>query len=302
MCSNLDVLDFTFDTNRFIFAQTWLALKKRRIEITVLSSVHLGSESCQIDALLAYLSSISPKILVLNGSFFEGQHQNESTFPSRHFRVLKKLCAMAATGTAIYYIHGKGDTFVRQIQDRSLGNVHFTKNLFLDLDGKKAWFTHGEFLGSSLLSNKWVQQLGSASYRTLARLIAARNSFLYKSSGPQKNLNKAGKSTIAPIAENPEKGKTAAKLAIDRGCDYVICGAPREFGRQWVETKKGKCQYLSAGDWMKNQTALEYNFKRWKPYYYSEDKLSPFFADEDLKEMGMEELLSKNLSPGPSPA
>jgi hypothetical protein len=39
-------------------------------------------------------------------------------------------------------------------------------------------------------------------------------------------------------------------------------------------------------------TALEYNFKRWRIYHYNHDKLSPFFADEDLKEMNLEDLIT----------
>ena len=39
-------------------------------------------------------------------------------------------------------------------------------------------------------------------------------------------------------------------------------------------------------------TALEYNFKRWRIYHYNHHKLSPFFADEDLKEMDLEELIT----------
>ena len=43
---------------------------------------------------------------------------------------------------------------------------------------------------------------------------------------------------------------------------------------------------------MENLTALEYSFKRWKIYHYNHDRLSPFFVDEDLKEMGMNELIA----------
>jgi hypothetical protein len=43
---------------------------------------------------------------------------------------------------------------------------------------------------------------------------------------------------------------------------------------------------------VENLTALEYNFKRWKLYRYDEDKLSPFYADEDLKEMDINDLIS----------
>jgi len=37
---------------------------------------------------------------------------------------------------------------------------------------------------------------------------------------------------------------------------------------------------------------LEYQFKRWKIYNYNQDKLSPFFADEDIKKMEMKDLIA----------
>ena len=169
----------------------------------------------------------------------------------------------------------------------------------LDLDGKKAWFTHGDFLESSLFGKKWVQGLGTGRLRILARMIGFKN----------KVRNATGKNPIqAPWhaeADGEDRLKkehtlrqTAVKLAVGRGCEYLICGAPHHLFNLWLETSMGKCQYLSAGDWVQHLTSLEYNFKRWKSYRYSEDKLSPFFADEDLKKMNVEEILSENLKTG----
>ena len=58
------------------------------------------------------------------------------------------------------------------------------------------------------------------------------------------------------------------------------------------ENKHGKTMYLNSGDWVENFTALEYQFKRWKLYHYNNDKLSPFFVDEDLKELDMKDLIA----------
>lgn len=57
-------------------------------------------------------------------------------------------------------------------------------------------------------------------------------------------------------------------------------------------TKKGRCTYLDSGDWVDNLTALEYSLKRWKIYRCDQDKLSPFFANEKLKEMDIHELIA----------
>ena len=220
-------------------------------------------------------------------------------FPSRHFSILKKLFGMASAGTKIYYVYGNRDALVDLFRDKALGNVHFTKNLFLDLDGKKAWFTNGDFLESPLFGKKWVQGLGTGVLSALARSIRFKNN-LFKAIGINNTtprLHPVGSSEDSFLSRQDIR-ETAVRLAVGRGCEYLICGAPHEPSKLWLETRAGKCQYLSAGDWVHYLTTLEYNFKRWKPYRYSEDKLSPFFADEELKAMNAEELLAKNLKSG----
>ena len=84
----------------------------------------------------------------------------------------------------------------------------------------------------------------------------------------------------------------AAELAIENNYDYVICGHIHQPKKEIFENAQGKTMYLNSGDWVENLTALEYSFKRWRIYQYNHDKLSPFFADEDLKEMDMNELIA----------
>jgi len=58
------------------------------------------------------------------------------------------------------------------------------------------------------------------------------------------------------------------------------------------ENALGKTTYLNSGDWVENLTALEYQFKHWKIYNYNEDKLSPFFANQDLKDIETQDLIA----------
>jgi len=279
------------------------AVKKRRIEVAVISNIHLGAEACRADAVRAYLSSISPKVLVLNGRVLESEASSLSAFPSPHYRIFKKLLSMASAGTKIYFVYPGQDTVFKTFKDKAPDNIFFTKNLFLDLDGKRAWFTHGDFLESPLFSKKWIHWMGMGKLRILEG-IARFKKKVSKAIG--KPLTGAAPHSEGAIEDRLKKDRTlretTVKLAVDRGCDYLICGAPHHLSNLWLDTSSGKCQYLSAGDWIENLTALEYNFKRWKSYRYSEDKLSPFFADEDLKLMNEEEILSKNFRAGPSMA
>ena len=58
-----------------------LALKKRKIEVAVISDVHLGTYGCQADELIAYLNSIQPKKLILNGDIIDIWQFKKRYFP-----------------------------------------------------------------------------------------------------------------------------------------------------------------------------------------------------------------------------
>lgn len=86
--------------------------------------------------------------------------------------------------------------------------------------------------------------------------------------------------------------KAAIDTVLSKGYDYVICGHIHQPKKETFETKNGKCTYLNSGDWVESLSVLEYSFKRWKIYNYSYDKLSPFFAYEDLKLMELSDLIN----------
>ena len=44
----------------------------RKLDILVISDVHLGTFGCNAKKLLNYLRSVKPKILVLNGDIIDG--------------------------------------------------------------------------------------------------------------------------------------------------------------------------------------------------------------------------------------
>ena len=70
---------------------------KRKIEISVISDVHLGTYGCQAKYLLTYLNSIDPKKLVLNGDIIDIWQFSKRYFPRPHLKVIKKI--MNGTGS-----------------------------------------------------------------------------------------------------------------------------------------------------------------------------------------------------------
>lgn len=266
---------------------------KRKIEIAVISDVHLGTYGCHAKQLLTYLNSIHPKKLILNGDIIDIWQFSKRYFPKSHLKVIKKIMDMSADGIEIIYITGNHDEMLRKFSDMTIGNISIVDKLVLNLDGKKAWFFHGDVFDISIQNAKWLAKLGGYGYDLLILINQITNRILEKLGKEKFSLSKKVKSSVKGAVKFINDYETViSDLAIENGYDYVICGHIHQPKMEYKENKYGKTLYLNSGDWIENFTALEYQFKRWKTYTYSEDKLSPFYADEDIKEMEIKDLVA----------
>ncbi len=266
---------------------------KRKVEIAVVSDVHLGTFGCHALQLLTYLNSIEPKTLILNGDIVDIWQFKKRFFPKSHLSVIKKIMDLASSGTKVYYITGNHDEMLRKFSDTSIGNIAIVNKLVLDLDGKKAWFFHGDVFDISIQNAKWLAKLGGWGYDILILLNRLVNWCLEKSGKERYSLSKRIKNSVkSALKYIQDFEKVATDLAIENGYDFVVCGHIHQPKMLVKENKYGKTTYLNSGDWVENFTALEYQFKRWKIYDYNQDKLSPFFADDDLKKMEVKDLIA----------
>ena len=268
-------------------------MKKRNVDIVVISDVHLGTYGCHADELIAYLSSIQPQKLILNGDIIDIWQFSKRYFPPSHLKVLKKIIGMTSNGTEVTYITGNHDEMLRKFSDTSIGYVSIVDKLVLDLNGKKNWFFHGDVFDASIQNAKWLAKLGGYGYDMLILINRFINWFLERLGKEKYSLSKRIKNSVkGAVKYINDFEKTAADLAIENGYDYVICGHIHQPKKEVYENKYGQCTYLNSGDWVENLTALEYSFKRWKVYHYNNDKLSPFYLDEDLKELDINQLIA----------
>ncbi|WP_165750246.1 UDP-2,3-diacylglucosamine diphosphatase [Cellulophaga sp. Z1A5H] len=268
-------------------------MKKRKVDVVVISDVHLGTYGCHADELISYLSSIQPKKLILNGDIIDIWQFSKRYFPPSHLKVLKKIIGMASNGVEVTYITGNHDEMLRKFSDTSIGYVSIVDKLVLDLNGKKTWFFHGDVFDASIQNAKWLAKLGGYGYDFLILINRIMNWCLTKMGREKYSLSKRIKNSVkGAIKYINDFEKTAADLAIENGYDYVVCGHIHQPKKELYENKNGQCIYLNSGDWVENLTALEYSFKRWKVYHYNNDKLSPFFADEELKQLDINELIA----------
>ena len=262
---------------------------KRKIEIAVVSDVHLGSKSCRAKYLLNYLNSIEPKKLILNGDIVNTWQFNKHYFPKSHLKVIKKIIDMSANGVEVVYITGNHDELLRKFSNNKIANMTIVDTLVLELHGKKAWFFHGDVFDISLRHAKWLAKLGSYGHRFLFYINRFVNWYLVRSGKERYSLSEKAKSEPSRIDKFE---KTISNLAIRNGFDYVVCGHIHHPKMAFIENAHGKTTYLNSGDWVEHFTALEYQFKRWKVYHYNKDKLVPFFVDEGLGDMNINDLIA----------
>ena len=247
-------------------------MKKRIVDLVVLSDVHLGTYGCHAKELLAYLATIKPKILILNGDIIDIWQFRKSYFPKPHLKVIKKLLDFASKGTKVYYITGNHDEMLRKFSDTSMGNFSIVDKVVLELDGKKAWFFHGDVFDSSITHAKWIAKLGGIGYDYLILLNRFINWLLVKMGKEPYSLSKKIKSSVKKAVKFiSDFETTAAELAIENEYDYVVCGHIHEPKIETITNKKGTVTYLNSGDWIENLTALEYNKKRWKMYQHTNE-------------------------------
>lgn len=264
-------------------------MKKRKLDIVVLSDIHLGTFGCHAKELLQYLATIKPKVLILNGDIIDIWQFRKSYFPNSHLRVLKKIISFSTKGTKVYYITGNHDEFLRKFSDIHIGNFSLVDKLVLELDDKKAWLFHGDVFDASITHTKWLAKLGGWGYDMLILINRFINFILVKMGKEPYSLSKKIKSSVKKAVKFiNDYEEVCTELAIEKKYDYVICGHIHEPKIEHIENHKGKTTYLNSGDWIENLTALEYNNKRWKLYnhkiegrYIVEDEEQVFFDYEN---------------------
>lgn len=266
-------------------------MKKRKIELVVLSDIHLGTFGCHAKELINYLSSIKPKILVLNGDIIDIWQFRKSYFPSTHLKVIQKIINLASKGTKVYYITGNHDEMLRKFSDLTMGNISLVDKVVLELGDKKAWIFHGDVFDASVQHSKWIAKLGGVGYDYLILMNRLVNWLLSKIGKEPYSFSKKIKSSVKKAVKHiSDFEQTATELGIEKKYDYVICGHIHEPKIMKKENKNGSILYLNSGDWVENLTALEYNYKRWKLYHYKDTN---YTEEEDLFEM--EDMISSQL-------
>jgi UDP-2,3-diacylglucosamine pyrophosphatase LpxH len=274
-------------------------LKKRKIELAVISDTHLGTYGSHAKELSKYLTTIKPEILVLNGDIIDIWQFRKSYFPKEHLKVIQKIFGLASKGTKVYYITGNHDEMLRKFSDFTMGNISLLDKLVLELDGKKAWIFHGDVFDASVNHAKWIAKLGGKGYDYLIVLNRLINWTLEKLGREPYSFSKKIKASVKKaVSFISDFEKTASDLAIESNYDYVICGHIHEPKILIKKNQSGQTTYLNSGDWVENLTSLEYNNKTWKLHHYDAKNYNDLDeendSEENISEKTLENFFDKN--------
>ena len=245
-------------------------IEKRKVEIVVISDVHLGTYGCKAKELVNYLEGIQPKILVLNGDIIDIWQFSKHYFPETHMRVIKTIIAMLANGTEVHYITGNHDEMLRKFKGFQLSNFKIVNKLVLPLKTGKAWFFHGDVFDNTMKHAKWIAKLGGKGYDLLILINNVVNWVSTRLGKGRISLSKKVKDSVKGVSNFVSWfEETASEIAIENGYTYVICGHIHQPKIMNYMSKGGEqVTYLNSGDWVENMTALEYNKDKWVIYHH----------------------------------
>jgi UDP-2,3-diacylglucosamine pyrophosphatase LpxH len=260
---------------------------KRKVEVVVLSDIHLGTFGCRAKELLRYLKSIDPETLVLNGDIIDIWQFNKHYFPKSHMKVIKHITSLLSKNIKLYYITGNHDEMLRKFKGFELGSFEIVNKLVLNLDYKKAWIFHGDVFDVTMKHSKWLAKLGGIGYDLLILINLIVNLI--------SRLFKRGRISFSKQIKNGVKGalnhinnfeNTVAEIAISNGYNYVVCGHIHQPKMQLITNQQGQeVLYLNSGDWIENLTALEYNNKEWTIYEYANDPIVQKIEEEQIPDL-----------------
>ena len=259
--------------------------KKRKLDILVISDVHLGTYGCHAKELLHYLKSVKPKTVILNGDIIDIWQFSKRYWPKAHMKIIKHFMEWVTKGVKIIYVTGNHDEMLRKFTGFKMGSFKIVDKVILELDNeKKAWVFHGDVFDVTMQHSKWLAKLGAAGYDTLIVINSVVNFISEK-------IFKKGKVSLSKKIKNSVKSavkfvnsfeQTAADIGISNKYDYVICGHIHQPEIRTIENDQGKIIYLNSGDWIENLTALEYVNSAWSLYKFDESLMG--IIDDDTQE------------------
>jgi UDP-2,3-diacylglucosamine pyrophosphatase LpxH len=244
---------------------------RRAVDIVVISDVHLGTPACRAEELLAYLKSVNPGKLVLNGDIIDMLQFSRRHWPDLHTRVVRRILKFAANGTPVFYITGNHEQALRRYSNAGFGfgRLHLVDRLEWIIDGRRTLFMHGDECDGAIDAGALLARLGGWAYERLegvGNLLNRGRRLLGR--GPV-SLTRTIKHRFTHATEYIDRFEAeCAKRAALGGYDAIVCGHIHHPTRRTIAVGHQRPTYLNSGDWVENCSALEYAYGDWSVVRY----------------------------------
>jgi len=251
-----------------------MATEKRRVEVCIISDIHLGTRACHAAELNRYLKSIDPNILIINGDWLDIWNFGAGYFPQEHIENVFLVLDMARQGIPVYYVTGNHDDHMRNFSGYRFDTLQLRDEIILEVDGKKHWIFHGDKYDLSVGGTaRWLAKLGGRTYDAIWQANRFINNVRMQYGKDKIFISKYIKDKVKSIVKSNVQDfeNVAIDIGIEQGYDYVICGHIHKPQIREISTDRGEIIYLNSGDWVENLTALEYVNGEWDLFYYQHD-------------------------------
>lgn len=260
--------------------------KKRNVKLVVISDTHLGTIGSRAKELHQYLKSIQPETIVLNGDIVDLWQFSKRHWNKYHTKVIKQILKFISDGVKVHYIAGNHDEALRRFLNFELEGFNISNKLSMNLDGKKAWFFHGDVFDVTMKHSRWLTRLGGFGYDLLIFLNSVVNRILTFFGREKLSFSKTIKNKVkAAVSYINSFETTVVEIAMRNNFDFVICGHIHQPVIKKVKSKSKSVVYLNSGDWIENMTALEYNNKKWSIFNYNSELFQNNVEDHDYKDI-----------------
>jgi UDP-2,3-diacylglucosamine pyrophosphatase LpxH len=232
---------------------------RRRVQLLVLSDVHLGSRSCRAQELLDYLDRIEPREVILNGDILD--LWAGGSWPESHRRILRCFSSWAACGIPVTFIPGNHDEALRLLAPCVFAGIAIELEAERMLGGLRTLFIHGDLEERHAATPRWMSCVATIIYDLAMAMQGWCNEVL-----PWLGLKRVGivqkAARTLPFARGHVRDFEARcrRTAKDRGFQAVVVGHIHHARM----LKHDDALYLNSGDWVESMTALEFDGKRWR--------------------------------------
>tara|TARA_B100000575_G_scaffold222309_1_gene182715 strand:+ start:2731 stop:3570 length:840 start_codon:yes stop_codon:yes gene_type:complete len=242
---------------------------KRNIDILVISDLHLGTYGSEADEVLAYLSTINAKKIVINGDFVDIMLFNKNFWPPSHMKVVKYFLDLISQGKEIYYVTGNHDELMRKFLNYKIQNFQIVNQVVLDTEEGKVWIFHGDVFDFSIQTG-WITKMAGFLYDYMIMFNSWVNKNFMRPLGLRRlNFSKAIKANVKTAVQYFANFEfKAAEIAQKNGYKYVVCGHIHTPKIESLNINGEEIVYMNSGDWLESLSSLEYVNNKWSIYMH----------------------------------